>query len=240
MQQRYVLPHITPPTPPQLAQDKASIDESFNKAFALIDQLSADTAALKTTELERTTKLDTALKETESLLAEVRAANARREGENRILVAEVQGLRELVPKSLEQWKKGEEGRLEEVAEQVGGLKRLLENRVGRSAQQATGYPAATPASTQAPQLQARGSGPVPAAEPVGGTTTGDKISSSDASPSRRGGGTGGKAAIPAWQMAAANKGSSNGGSGSNGSGSVTGSNGNEKINGDSAEAATAW
>ncbi len=115
-------------------------------------------------------------------------------------MAEVQGLRELVPKTLEQWKKGEEGRLEEVANEVGGLKRLVENRVGRSSQQGSGQPATTPQ-----QSQTRGNGTVPTAESTGDSSLGSKAPNKEASPQRRAGGNGGKAAIPAWQMAAANK-----------------------------------
>ena len=206
----------------------------------MIDQLSADTATLKTAELERTSKLDSALKETESLLAEVKAANARREGENRILVAEVQGLRELVPKTLELWKKGEEGRLEEVANEVGGLKRLVENRVGRSSQQMPSHPSSTPAPSQSQQSQTKANGSGPTTESMGDSTVGTKVASKEASPQRRAGGNGGKAAIPAWQMAAANKNSSGSGSASNGNSNVAGAKGNGKENGDGTTEGEVW
>ena len=158
------------------------------------------------------------------MLAELKAATAKKESENRLLMAEVQGLRELVPKSLEHWKKGEEGRLEEVASEVAGLKRLLENRVGRSSAQGTGHLAsnaktATPSPSNAgPQQagggygqQAKGSGRGNEAAADSPLSAGNK----ESSPQRRTGAAanGGRAAIPAWQMAAAaNK--SNGGSGS--------------------------
>lgn len=53
---RYIRPLIAPPTPPQLEQDKAAIDEQFSKAFALLDTLSEDTTKLKDAEEERTKK----------------------------------------------------------------------------------------------------------------------------------------------------------------------------------------
>ena len=47
---RYITPLIAPPTPPQIEQDKAGIDASFDKAFALLDQLATDTQELKDAE----------------------------------------------------------------------------------------------------------------------------------------------------------------------------------------------
>ncbi|KAK0258177.1 hypothetical protein B0A54_00241 [Friedmanniomyces endolithicus] len=63
--QRYITPLIAPPTPPQLEQDKSHIDASFDKAFALLDQLATDTQELKDSEKARTERLDQALSEVE-------------------------------------------------------------------------------------------------------------------------------------------------------------------------------
>ena len=68
--QRYVYPMIAPPTAPQLEQDKQAIDESFEKAFSLLDQLAKDTEALKSSEQARTERLDTALTEVETVISE--------------------------------------------------------------------------------------------------------------------------------------------------------------------------
>lgn len=127
---RYVLPLILPPTPPQLASDKASIDESFSRAFALIDQLTSDTASLKSSEAERTEKLDSTLRDVESVISDLKAANIRREAESRILADQVHGLKEMVPKALDGWKASGDGRLEELATELRSLKKLVGNRMG--------------------------------------------------------------------------------------------------------------
>lgn len=129
---RYVLPLISPPTPPQLEADKASIDESFNRAFALIDQLATDTAAIKEAETERTEKLDTTLRDVGSVIEDLKAANTRREAEGRITATQVADLKALVPKALEGWKAAGDAKLDELGQEVQSLKKLLENRVGRS------------------------------------------------------------------------------------------------------------
>ena len=130
--QRYVFPLISPPTPPQLEADKASIDESFSRAFALIDQLATDTAAIKECESERTEKLDTTLKDVGSVIEDLKAANTRREAESRIIADQVTGLKDMVPKALEGWKANGDAKLEELGQEVQSLKKLLENKVGRS------------------------------------------------------------------------------------------------------------
>lgn len=137
--QRYVFPLISPPTPPQLEADKASIDESFNRAFALIEQLTTDTAAIKESESERTEKLDTTLKDVGGVIDDLKAANTRREAESRIIADQVTGLKDMIPKALEGWKASGDAKLEELGQEVQSLKKLLENRVGRS----SGAPAPT-------------------------------------------------------------------------------------------------
>ena len=129
---RYVVPLISPPTPPQLEADKASIDESFNRAFALIEQLTTDTAAIKESENERTEKLDTALKDVGGVVEDLKAANRRQEAESRIIANQVTELKSMIPRALEGWKANGDAKLEELGQEVQSLKKLLENKVGRS------------------------------------------------------------------------------------------------------------
>ncbi|KAL9043462.1 MAG: hypothetical protein Q9214_003357 [Letrouitia sp. 1 TL-2023] len=127
---RYILPLIRPPTPPQLENDKASIDESFSRAFTLIEQLASDTAALKASEQERTEKLDKALEDVNVVVQKIKDANKRRESENRILVDQLQELRDLVPQALESWRAQGDNRLDDLGGELRSLKKLVANRVG--------------------------------------------------------------------------------------------------------------
>ncbi|KAL8768623.1 MAG: hypothetical protein Q9209_005182 [Squamulea sp. 1 TL-2023] len=130
LSRRYILPLISPPTPPQLESDKASIDASFARAFALIDQLATDTSAIKKSEEERTTKVDTSLNAVNVVVDELKESNKKREVENRMIADQVHSLRDLVPKALEGWKTQSDNRLEELREEVKSLKKLLATRVG--------------------------------------------------------------------------------------------------------------
>ena len=231
------MPLIAPPTPPQLEQDKASIDASFSRAFALIDQLATDTAALKAAELERTEKLDSALQEVESVIGELKAANKRREEDSRRINDEVRGLREMIPKALEGWKAEEDVKLKDLSAGLKSLKILVGNRVGdpstthppgrpyNFSERAGGSGSSTPrdsASYSAPPYQ-NGSAsdkpdePTAAPAPAPGVNVPKRESSAttggyDGRPSSR-------AAIPAWQMAAAGNGKGKASAGVKGTGS---------------------
>ena len=216
------MPLIAPPTPPQLEQDKSTIDASFARAFALIDQLATDTASLKTSEAERTEKLDTTLRDVDAVVADLKAARTRQENEARSVADQVQGLKDLVPKALEGWKESGDRRLEELGAELRSLKKLVSNRVGgggapapsagrpyssASIERASGSSTPTGTSSSMPNGTAtesedktKGASSIPSA-PAPGVTV----------PRRETPGTfqsSGRAAIPAWQMAAASGGGS--------------------------------
>ncbi|KAF2828487.1 hypothetical protein CC86DRAFT_404399 [Ophiobolus disseminans] len=226
---RYIAPLIKPPTPPQLEQDKASIDESFKRAFDLLEQLNTDTSALKASEEARTTRLDNALGEVESVLVSLKESSKRQGDDNRRIEDDVRGLRDLIPKAMDAQKESTDTRLRELSTELKSLKTLVGNRMSApaarpSAPTSSYYgttqpqsPAQTPnvngtsgTSTPAPQPS---SAPTPAEQTNGTSTTEAQGSSTPAAstpaaekpapslysrPS-------GRAAIPAWQMAAQKK-----------------------------------
>lgn len=267
LSRRYILPLISPPTPPQLESDKASIDASFARAFTLIDQLATDTSEIKKSEEERTQKVDTSLEAVNKVVEDLKDGNKKRETENRLIADQVHSLRDLVPKALEGWKTQSDDRLEELREEVKSLKKLLATRVGGNnphtpspntntnnnnnqtlhphSSTSTSPSRANPntlrnASNPAPpsfereSQERRGSGTV---ETIGlggkvaagkasyeGTEMAEKMAPARGSSS---GGSGlvrgGKAAIPAWQMAAGGGGGGGSGSGSGAKGEGSGS-----------------
>lgn len=164
---RYITPLIAPPTPPQIEQDKASIDASFDKAFALLDQLASDTNELKNAEKSRTERLDKALSEVESVIGKMKEANEARETESRRMAREMNELREQIPKAIEKEKEGTDSRLKELGGEMKSLKTLVANRM------AGGAPRATPGSTQptATQTPAQAPAPTPVAPSAPAPTT---------------------------------------------------------------------
>lgn len=238
---RYILPIISPPTAPQLEQDKASIDESFKRTFDLLEQLNTDTQALKDSEEARTSRLDNALGEVESVLASLKESSKRQGDDNRRIEDDVRGLRDLIPKALDAQKEANDNRLKELSTELKSLKTLVGNRMSAPApvpraastpyygmqnqSQQSQSPAptngtTTPAPAPAPQAsseQTNGTSTDTQATPAmpGGASTGAANGTASTStstsapaaekPVQSWRGSAGRAAIPAWQMAAAKK-----------------------------------
>ncbi|KAL1971208.1 hypothetical protein VTN77DRAFT_160 [Rasamsonia byssochlamydoides] len=214
---RYVVPLIAPPTPPQLEQDKQSIDEQFARAFALIDQLSADTAALKSAEEARTERLDAALREVENVVSELKTSARRRDDDTRRISEEVRNLKDSIPKALEGAREGNENRLKELGTELRSLKVLLGNRLNAGGAAASSLPRAlgsTLSGASRPSDEASGSSAIT----NGDSETSQSQPSSEAGAQQTPSQTpnhhttssplsqlGRPASIPAWQMAAASR-----------------------------------
>ena len=218
---------IAPPTAPQLEQDKKAIDESFEKAFSLLDQLAKDTETLKNSEKQRTERLDTALTEVEIVIGELKIASRRREEESRLISDDVRGLKDLIPKAMEGQKESTDTRLKELNAELKSLKTLMGQRMNPPPTSSTAF-SKTPssnanitASTPGSTLNSAGSATVngnssleeftPKAASVNNGAGNETVASfqgQSSSPFGTGIPAGKGATIPAWQMAAANKSSS--------------------------------
>lgn len=169
MAKRYIVPLIAPPTTPQLEQDKSAIDASFEKAFALLDQLQTDTSALKAAEESRTQRLDSTLTELESVVVALKEQDRRRGDDARRNADEVRGLRDLIPQALEAQKEGQEERLKELGAELKSLKTLVGNRMGIPA--ASGS-TSTQKSTSSMGVASSMYGNATSLSGINGTTTG--------------------------------------------------------------------
>ena len=219
---RYIYPLIAPPTPPQLEQDKASIDAAFDKTFALLEQLSADTKELKDSEQERKERLDKALGEVESVIGKMKEANENRESEAKRMAKEMEEIRDSIPQAIQKEKDAMDSRVKDLAVEMKSLKTLVGNRMGQSQNQrplpashgsqtpttngvnGTSSPVATPgAESNGPN----GTSSAPSetndkpATPASSTSSlfNDKPAQGNPYSSRM---LSGKAAIPSWQLAA--------------------------------------
>lgn len=214
---RYIVPLIAPPTPPQLEQDKASIDQSFDKAFTLLDQLATDTQELKDAEKQRTERLDLALSEVESVIGKMKEANESRETERKKLAREVRDIKDQIPRAIEKEREGTDNRLKELSIEMKSLKTLVTNRMAAPPQRATPSPSSFSAQPMSTTSAATGIPPSAAPAPeTNGTTNIDGSVNSEQKPTGlpdRGAPTSpygnrllnGQARIPAWQLAAKKK-----------------------------------
>lgn len=212
---RYIYPLVAPPTPERLETDKKAIDEQFEKTFALVEQLSKDTEALKAAETERTEKLDTALNDLESVIGELKSANRRRDDEAQRVRDDVQNLKDSIPRALSNQKDLTDSRLREINAELKSLKTLITQRMNPTATSTTvsNYlrpqtngtsstpvtPSATPAPAEAPSTAEA------AKEEPKTATYQDYLSNPNRNASPFSSGIPTKASIPAWQMSASKK-----------------------------------
>lgn len=148
---------IAPPTPERLEADKKSIDDQFEKTFALVEQLSKDTETLKAAEQQRTEKLDSALAELETVIEDLKSTNRRVENESQRVRDDVTNLKQSIPKALDAQKDLTDKRLQEVNAELKSLKTIISQRMNSQAPSAvnsyTSRPAvATPISTTVPAV----------------------------------------------------------------------------------------
>ncbi|KAF4443513.1 hypothetical protein F53441_11413 [Fusarium austroafricanum] len=225
---RYVYPMVAPPTPEKLEQDKKSIEDQFDRAFTLVEQLAKDTESLKNAEKERTEKLDAAIADLETVMSDLKASNRRREDDANRIRDEVQSLKDAIPKALENQKSLTDGRLREINTELTSLKTLVSQRmtapsttsgsstmnymrgtsgsISGSGSANTTTPAA---STSAPAAKTNGektgvesTTTIPAAEVPKPTFPSTPQLNRSSSPLAN---MTGKKSIPAWQMAMANQ-----------------------------------
>lgn len=183
--------------------------------------MSTDTANLKSAEEARTEHLDSTLREVETVVSELKTASRRRDDETRRISDEIKDLKDRIPKAMEGAREGNEKRLKELGTELRSLKVLVGNRVGsgasstpaasrtvggvsahaptRSSEDA-GSAAPSTNGSSAPQVQQVPTpAPTPAAPQSSGLPAASQGSGSSFSQ------FGKPAAIPAWQMAAANR-----------------------------------
>lgn len=222
---RYVYPMVAPPTPEKLEQDKKSIEEQFDRAFTLVEQLAKDTESLKNAEKERTEKLDTAIADLETVMTDLKAANRRREDDANRIRDEVQSLKDAIPKALENQKSLTDGRLREINTELTSLKTLVSQRMssntsgpsatssfmrsssgsinaGSSANTAPAAASTPAAKTNGEKTAVESSTTTPAAEVPKPTFPSAPALNRSSSPLAN---MTGKKSIPAWQMAMANQ-----------------------------------
>ncbi|KAH6640513.1 peroxisomal membrane anchor protein conserved region-domain-containing protein [Chaetomium tenue] len=201
---RYVYPLVSPPTPERLEQDKKSIDEQFEKTFALVDQLAKDTETLKTAEKERTERLDTALVELETTISQLKSANKRRDDEAQRVRDDVQNLRDSIPRGLDNQKDLTDTRLREVNAELKSLKTLITQRLNPTATSASVSNYLRPAVSGGATPSSPATTPTPMEKAEAAILSASQDSSASAPrPSPFSSGMQAKASIPAWQMMAA-------------------------------------
>lgn len=179
-----------------------------------MEQLAKDTEELKAAEQKRTERLDAALLDVEAVVSDLKASNRRREDDAQKIRDEINALKEAVPKAMQDQRDATDNRMREVNGELASLKTLMTQRLA-SGSGSTSQPAnpLRPTSGNTPQparVEPASSENATVEEEKTTATTAAAPKSTRQSSFKSGRAAGGKASIPAWQMAMSQ--SSNGGS----------------------------
>ena len=94
------MPLIKPPSPAELEADKALVTAKFDEAQQILESLKAETAELKESQEKQRLKVDETLESVEKAVSELRESGYRREADIRGFKADIDAIRELIPKVL--------------------------------------------------------------------------------------------------------------------------------------------
>ncbi|OBZ79161.1 Peroxisomal membrane protein PER10 [Grifola frondosa] len=125
---KYVLPHLRPPSSTAYEADRDAMTAQFDAAEALLKEIQAETAAVRTAVEEQNEKVVKATQEVEAVVKEMREGEAKTRDEMREIREEVTNVREMLPKMIEKNKESQAQSLAELQQELKSLKALLLSR----------------------------------------------------------------------------------------------------------------
>ncbi|KAL7317170.1 peroxisomal membrane protein pex14 [Mucor circinelloides] len=189
-------PWFQVPTQKELEEDKEKLDAQFQAVEDSLKEIKDQTNTALTTVTSQTKKVDDSITNLETVLKELKEGDAQRDQEFKNVKGDIDALKELVPKTLERNKEAQNAVLVDLQNEMKSLKSLLVSRRATSnvADQVASAPT-TPAATAAAPTT-----PSAVASPTDGLSS--RLSATI-------NGSGARAGIPAWQMAAAQSSANN-------------------------------
>ncbi|KAI0721269.1 hypothetical protein C8T65DRAFT_825844 [Cerioporus squamosus] len=125
---KYVLPHLRPPSVTAYEQDKDAMAAQFDAAEALLKEIQAETAAVRTAVEEQNEKVAKVTQEVEDAVKDMRDGETRTRDEMREIREEVNNVREMLPKMIDKNKESHNQSLAELQQELKSLKALLLSR----------------------------------------------------------------------------------------------------------------
>ncbi|KAA1468235.1 hypothetical protein DENSPDRAFT_770764 [Dentipellis sp. KUC8613] len=125
---KYLLPYLRPPTTTAYEDDRDALTAQFDAAEALLKEIQADTAAMKTSVQEQREKVDSVTAEVEAAVTEMRQGQAKARDEMREIREEINNVRDMLPKMIDRNKETQQQSLAELQQELKSLKALLLSR----------------------------------------------------------------------------------------------------------------
>lgn len=98
MWQKYLLPHLQPPTSTAYEGDRNALSAQFDAAEALLKEIQAESAAVRVAVEEQQHEIARTTQEVDTLVIEMREGESKTRDEMREVRDEVNNIREMLPK----------------------------------------------------------------------------------------------------------------------------------------------
>lgn len=98
MYQKFLLPHLRPPSATAYEADRDALTAQFDAAEALLQELQAESKAVRFAVEEQKERIDLTVQEVESVVKEMREGESRTRDEMREVREEVHSIRDMLPK----------------------------------------------------------------------------------------------------------------------------------------------
>lgn len=98
MVQKYLMPHLRPPSSTAYEEDRDALTAQFDAAEALLKEIQSETAAVRQAVEEQKVKVDQTTQEVEGVVKEMREGEAKTRDEMREIREEINSIREMLPK----------------------------------------------------------------------------------------------------------------------------------------------
>lgn len=96
--QKYLLPHLQPPTASAYEEDRDALNAQFDAAEALLKEIQNETAAVRAAVEEQKSKIDKTTQDVEAVVGEMRQGEIRTRDEMREVREEINNIRDMLPK----------------------------------------------------------------------------------------------------------------------------------------------
>jgi len=96
--QKYLYPHLQPPTSTAYEEDRDALNAQFDAAEALLKEIQSETAAVKIAVEEQKERIDQTTEKVRSVVEELREGESKTRDEMREVREEVNNIREMLPR----------------------------------------------------------------------------------------------------------------------------------------------
>ncbi|KAI0704949.1 hypothetical protein BC835DRAFT_1403872 [Cytidiella melzeri] len=128
--QKYVMPHLQPPSATAYEEDRDSLTAQFDAAEALLKEIQAETSAVRAAVEEQREKIDKTTSDVDAAVKEMREGESKTREELASIREEVNTVRDMLPKMIDKSKESHTQSLLELQQELKSLKTLLLSRGG--------------------------------------------------------------------------------------------------------------